>query len=60
MQERNWTSFRQRGDGARGRLGLTALYNLVNDEAMQEDDIVQLREIHVEIDRGRAGGLCAG
>ena len=31
-------------------LGLTALYNLVHDEAVQDEDIVRLREIHVEID----------
>jgi len=35
----------------RRRLGLTALYQLVNDEAVHDDDIVQLRDIHVEIDR---------
>ena len=33
-----------------GRIGLTALYNLVHDEAVQDEDIVRLREIHVEID----------
>ncbi len=30
--------------------GLTALYDLVNDEAIHDKDIVRLREIHVEID----------
>ena len=34
----------------RRRIGLTALYNLVHDEVVQDDDIVRLREIHVEID----------
>ncbi|MHA7662673.1 Eco57I restriction-modification methylase domain-containing protein [Mycolicibacterium sp. HS_4_1] len=37
---------------ARRRLGLTALYNLVNDPEVTSDaDIVYMREIHVEIDQ---------
>jgi hypothetical protein len=32
------------------RVGLTALYNLVHDSAVQDDDIAQLRGIGVEID----------
>jgi hypothetical protein len=31
-------------------VGLTTLYNLVHDEAVQDEDIVRLREIHTEID----------
>lgn len=34
----------------RRRLGLTALYNLVHDEAARDDEIMRIREIHVEID----------
>ena len=32
------------------RVGLTALYNLVHNETIHDDDIARLREIHVEID----------
>jgi len=32
------------------RVGLTALYNLVHERASIDDDLVRLREIHVEID----------
>jgi hypothetical protein len=32
------------------RLGLTSLYNLVNDETDRDDVVERLREIHVEID----------
>jgi hypothetical protein len=32
------------------RIGLTALYNLVHNKAVREEDITRLREIHVEID----------
>ncbi|MFE5171181.1 Eco57I restriction-modification methylase domain-containing protein [Streptomyces sp. NPDC056634] len=32
-------------------IGLTATYNLVHDEACQDPDIVELRQIHTEIDR---------
>ena len=32
------------------RIGLTALYNLVHSTAIDDEDIVRLREIHVEID----------
>ena len=31
-------------------VGLTDLYNLVHDRAVQDDDIARLREIHIEID----------
>ncbi len=31
--------------------GLTAVYNLVHREAIHDDDIVRIREIHVEIDQ---------
>ena len=31
-------------------LGLTKLYNLVNDPDYTDDDIVRMREIHVELD----------
>lgn len=31
-------------------LGLTALYNLVNDPTMSDSDISRLRDIHVEVD----------
>ena len=35
----------------RRELGLTALYNLVNDPAVQGDaDVDRMREIHVEVD----------
>ena len=34
----------------RTRLGLTKLYNRVNDPADRDADIVRLREIHVEVD----------
>ncbi|MFD0375597.1 Eco57I restriction-modification methylase domain-containing protein [Streptomyces sp. NPDC127112] len=32
-------------------IGLTATYNLVHDETCNDEDIVELRRIHVEIDR---------
>jgi hypothetical protein len=32
-------------------LGLTKLYNLVNDPNYTDDDIKRIREIHVELDR---------
>ncbi len=32
------------------RVGLTALYDLVHNETIHDDDIARLREIHVEID----------
>lgn len=32
-------------------VGLTALYNLVHDPECQDEDIVELRRIHVEIDK---------
>ena len=35
----------------RRKIGLTDVYNLVNDKNIQEDDISQLRVIHVEIDQ---------
>ncbi|WP_340556969.1 Eco57I restriction-modification methylase domain-containing protein [Streptomyces sp. GSL17-111] len=35
----------------RRNVGLTATYNLVHDRACQDDDIAELRRIHVEIDR---------
>jgi hypothetical protein len=34
----------------RRRVGLTALYNLFQTESVQDDDIVRLREIHVDVD----------
>ncbi|HEY7484014.1 MAG TPA: hypothetical protein VH912_06080 [Streptosporangiaceae bacterium] len=34
----------------RRRAGLTALYRLVHDNFVRDEDIVRLREIHVEID----------
>jgi hypothetical protein len=34
----------------RRRIGLTTLYNLVHDESVHDGDVVQLREIHQEID----------
>ena len=34
----------------RSEIGLTALYNLVHDESVQESEIIRLREIHVEVD----------
>jgi hypothetical protein len=35
----------------RRKIGLTSLYNLVNDPKIQEDaDVARLREIHVELD----------
>jgi hypothetical protein len=34
----------------RHELGLTNLYNRVNDETNYDDDIVRLRKIHIEID----------
>ena len=40
----------RRGVMEQRRLGLTALYNLVHAEAAHDEDIVRLREIHVEID----------
>ncbi|RZS32203.1 hypothetical protein EV193_11344 [Herbihabitans rhizosphaerae] len=36
------------------QLGLTKLYNLVHDPAVTDDDIVRLREIHVEVDLATA------
>ncbi|MET8208356.1 DNA methyltransferase [Streptomyces sp. NPDC005373] len=35
----------------RRNLGLTKLYNLVNDPATTDPDVARLREIHVELDR---------
>lgn len=35
----------------RRNIGLTATYNLVHDPACQDDDIVELRHIHEEIDK---------
>jgi hypothetical protein len=32
-------------------LGLTMLYNLVNDPDYTDDDIVRMREIHVDLDQ---------
>jgi hypothetical protein len=32
------------------KIGLTNLYNLVHDESVRDDDIVELRNIHTEID----------
>jgi hypothetical protein len=32
------------------KIGLTTLYDRVHSEAVQDDDIVRLREVHVEID----------
>ncbi|HUZ55669.1 MAG TPA: type IIL restriction-modification enzyme MmeI, partial [Streptosporangiaceae bacterium] len=40
----------RRGVMKRRRVGLTALYNLVNDENTRTEDTIRLREIHVEID----------
>ncbi len=40
----------QRSVMERRRIGLTALYNLVHDSRTQEDDVVRLRQIHLEID----------
>ena len=40
----------RRGVMERRRVGLTALYNLIRDEAMNDEDIARLREIHGEID----------
>ena len=34
----------------RRKSGLTALYNLVHDESVWDEDVMQLRESHVEID----------
>jgi hypothetical protein len=45
----NLDSFR-RDVMAQRRLGLTALYNLVHDATVRDDDVARLREIHVEID----------
>jgi hypothetical protein len=45
----NLDSFR-RDLMARRRLGLTALYNLVHDEAVRDVELVRVRETHVEID----------
>jgi len=36
-------------------LGLTKLYNLVNDPAYADDDVLRLREIHAAIDRAVVG-----
>jgi hypothetical protein len=33
-----------------GKIGLTDLYNLIYNEAVGDDDVSRLREIHVEID----------
>jgi hypothetical protein len=35
----------------RRELGLTKLYNLVNDSAYSDDDVQRMREIHVELDQ---------
>ena len=35
----------------RRQLGLTKLYNLVNDPDYADDDIARVREIHVELDK---------
>ncbi|MEO3976471.1 type IIL restriction-modification enzyme MmeI [Streptomyces sp. CAU 1734] len=35
----------------RRNIGLTATYNLVHDPACQDPDIIELRKIHVEIDK---------
>ena len=35
----------------RRELGLTKLYNLVNDPDYTDDDIARMREIHVELDQ---------
>ena len=35
----------------RRELGLTKLYNLVNDPDYTDDDIERMREIHVELDQ---------
>jgi hypothetical protein len=35
----------------RGQLGLTKLYNLVNDPDYTDEDIKRMREIHVELDQ---------
>ena len=35
----------------RRELGLTKLYNLVNDPDYTDDDIKRMREIHVELDQ---------
>jgi len=40
----------RRGVMERRRVGLTALYNLVHDEVVQDNDVRRLREIHVELD----------
>ena len=40
----------RRGVMEQRRLGLTSFYNLVHAEAANDEDIVRLREIHVEID----------
>ena len=37
-------------DGAAADRADGSLYNLVHDEAVRDEDIVRLREIHVEID----------
>lgn len=34
----------------RRKVGLTALYNLVHEESVMAEDIIRLREIHLEID----------
>ena len=39
----------------RRQLGLTKLYNLINDPAYDDEEITQMREIHVEVDKAVIG-----